>query len=29
MFAQFMNDTSGYMSYLEQTQAVADQVFAE
>ena len=29
MFAQFMNDPSGYMDYLEQTQAVADEVFAE
>jgi multiple sugar transport system substrate-binding protein/raffinose/stachyose/melibiose transport system substrate-binding protein len=28
MFAQFMNDPSGYQEYLEQTQAVADEVFA-
>ena len=28
MFAQFMNDPTGYMEYLEQTQAVADEVFA-
>jgi ABC-type glycerol-3-phosphate transport system substrate-binding protein len=28
MFAQFMNDPAGYMQYLEQTQAVADEVFA-
>ncbi len=27
MFAMFMNDPSGYMDYLEQTQAVADDVF--
>ncbi len=29
MFAQFMNDPSGYMDYLEQTQAVAEDVFAQ
>ena len=28
MFAQFMDDTSGYMDYLAQTQQVADEVFA-
>jgi len=27
MFAQFMNDPSGYMDYLAATQAVADEVF--
>jgi len=27
MFAQFMNDPSGYMAYLDETQAVADEVF--
>lgn len=27
MFAQFMNDPSGYVSYLEQTEAVAVEVF--
>jgi len=27
MFAMFMNDPSGYQDYLEQTQAVADDVF--
>lgn len=27
MFAQFMNDPSGYMDYLAQAQAVADEVF--
>ncbi len=29
MFAQFMNNPSGYMSYLEATQAVANEVFGE
>ena len=27
MFAQFMNDPSGYVAYLEQTEAVAVDVF--
>ena len=27
MFAKFMNDPAGYQGYLEETQAVADQVF--
>ncbi|MBL8132260.1 MAG: extracellular solute-binding protein [Anaerolineae bacterium] len=29
MFAQFMNDPSGYVSYLEQTEAVAVEVFGK
>jgi ABC-type glycerol-3-phosphate transport system substrate-binding protein len=29
MFAQFMNDPSGYSQYLEATQAVADDVFGQ
>ena len=29
MFAKFMNDPSGYMTYLEETQAVADDVFSQ
>jgi multiple sugar transport system substrate-binding protein/raffinose/stachyose/melibiose transport system substrate-binding protein len=29
MFAQFMNDPSGYMDYLEQTQTIAEDVFAQ
>lgn len=29
MFAQFMNDPSGYQGYLEETQAVAEEVFAQ
>lgn len=29
MFAMFMNDPSGYESYLEMTQSVAEQVFSE
>jgi len=27
LFAKFMNDPAGYQTYLEETQAVADQVF--
>ena len=27
MFAMFMNDPSGYMDYLDETQAIADDVF--